>query len=92
MLLLIKMIEKRKAPDCLKDKIKALLILYVGHLSTQKKYGSKSIKMTSLIICRDEITKNDINNQKLEHYFQQLQRKIFKKKGDETNKMIIRKF
>ena len=72
---MIKTIEKRKAPDSLKDKIKALLILYVGHLSTQFK-GLKKEWLTEyqndvLIICKDEITKNGNNNQKLEHYFQQ---------------------
>ena len=47
---------------------------------------------SKIIIDRDEMTKIKNNNEKFEFHFQKLKRKIIKKKGDETDRMIFKKF
>ena len=57
-----------------------------------KVYQNVVFDNSKIIIDRDEMTKIKNNNEKLEINFQILKRKIIKKKGDETDKMIIKKF
>ena len=47
---------------------------------------------SKIIIDRDEMTKIKNNYEKLEINFQKLKRKIIKKKADETDWMIFKKF
>ena len=57
-----------------------------------KVYQNVVFDNSKIIIDRDEMNKIKNNNEKLEINFQMLKRKIIKKKGDETDKMIIKKF